>query len=408
MVSHSIPTAASRAPLEWSPQTAIDERFPAVAELRRVIKPEIRMLEARLDQQETAGNDTSRSRLILRELRWRLEYTADAPAIAATCDRLRASMTPCSRADAAGHDGDRGAELGTAVWFLRLDALTDDMLAANFDRAGEASSLLDRVNDPGRLKNYLESLLVSRISEGGLDRRKELNFATADLVRLVLRQRPLGYPWDPRLETVIRQFVAAWQDPVTGFFGADYLIGGHRLRTVDLSLTFHMARYLEGRIGYWPHLIDTLFGIRGHRYPHGWLDETGMTCHNNYDVAVLLQLGWSHMRADQQRRAGEELRRLLDWCLTAAVAPDGRLLARAVGESVPESYYFTVAFLDTVGHFDGMRRFWSDCSHPDTSQLRPGIERHLRMLPQGDPMVRMALERLRLRCTAAEGSALGS
>jgi hypothetical protein len=61
-----------------------------------------------------------------------------------------------------------------------------------------------------------------------------------------------------------------------------------------------------------------------------------MTSHNNYDVAVLLQLGWLHMRADQRRRAREDLARLVDWCLAEAIAPGGEIVARAVGDSLPE------------------------------------------------------------------------
>ena len=70
-------------------------------------------------------------------------------------------------------------------------------------------------------------------------------------------------------------------------------------------------------------------------------------------------------------------------------------------DRLPESYYFAVAFLETVGYFDPATRFWSHRSYPDAPELRAGIERHLQMLPRGDPMVRMAFERLRLRCTAA-------
>ena len=150
-----------------------------------------------------------------------------------------------------------------------------------------------------------------------------------------------------------------------------------------------MARYLEGRIGYWPQLIDTLISIRDHRYPHGWLDEAGMTCHNNYDVAVLLQLGWPHMNADQRRRGQQELGRLLDWCLTTAVAPDGKVVARAT-------------FLDTVGYFDPARRFWTDCSFPVAPLVRARLEHQLRRLPRGDPMASMAFERLRRSGTATE------
>jgi hypothetical protein len=193
---------------------------------------------------------------------------------------------------------------------------------------------------------------------------------------------------------VIRRFIVDWQDPSTGFFGAIYLIDGGRFRTTDLSLTFHMARYLEGRIGYWPELIGTLLEIRNDLYPNGWLNDDGMSSHNNYDVATLFQLGWNEMRADQRPRARAELDRLLDWCLTTAISPDGRVMARAKGEALAESYYFTIAFLHTVGYFDPAKRLWTERVFPDAPALRAGLERHLLTLHQRDPMVQMALARL--------------
>jgi hypothetical protein len=383
------------APAGWNPRTAIAMRFPEIVEPARSVHYEIRTVEAELDRREAGGCDTSCPRQILRELRWRLEYTADTSAIRATLARLRTWAALSLSPAAASHDAE-GAHGGcTDVWFLKLDACVDQMLSADFDEQGRPPRFLDRINDPDRLKDYLESLRVSRLDEDGIDRRKELNFATADLVRLILWRRPRNYPWDARLETVIRRFIIEWQDPTTGFFGADYLIGGKRLRTADLSLTFHMARYLEGAIGYWPQLVDTLFAIRGRRYPNGWLDEIGLTSHNNYDVAVLLQLGWPHMRADQRRRAAEELAGLVDWCLTTAISPDGEIVARAAGESLPESYYFTIAFLDTVGYFDATRRFWTELDFPEAPAVREQLKDRLLTLPQSDPMVRMACERLR-------------
>jgi hypothetical protein len=372
------------APFGWNPRTAIAMRFPDIVELARSADHEIRTIGAELDRREARGGDTSCPRQVLRELRWRLEYTANTDAVRATLARLRNRDAPSVSPAAACAD----------VWFLKLDASVDHMLAEDFDEQGRPPRFLDRINDPGRLKDYLESLLVSRLDDDGIDRRKELNFATADLIRLILWRRPRNYTWDPRLETVIRRFVAEWQDPATGFFGADYLIDGRRLRTVDLSLTFHMARYLEGGICYWPQLIDTLLSIRDCRYPNGWLDEIGMTNHNNYDVAVLLQFSWPHMRPDQRRRAEEELIRLLDWCLTAAITPAGEIVARAIGESWPESYYFTIAFLDTVGYFDRAKRFWTEMDFPEAPALRVRFEDRLLMLPEGDPMTRMARARL--------------
>jgi hypothetical protein len=382
-------------PLGCTPQSAIAARFPQIAELRRRMQDEIRGIAAQCDREEARGSDTSCSRQILRELRWRLEYTTDAGAIHKTLDRLRATAALSAPRTVRVPDADDSYGPATDVWFLKLEASVDDMLDPDSDDKARPPRFLDRLNDPARLQAYLESLLVSRPAEDGIDRRKELNLATANLVRLILWRRPPSYPWHPGLEAVIRRFIAEWQDPITGFFGANYQIAGCRIRTVDLSLTFHMARYLEGKIGYWPQLIDTLIGIRGERYPNGWLDEVGLTSHNNYDVAILFQLGWPQMRADQRRRGEQELTRLLDWCVTRAIAPDGEIVARAVGESLPESYYFTIAFLDTVGYFDRAKRFWSEREFPDAPAVRSRLENRLQMLPPGDPMVRMAQERLR-------------
>jgi hypothetical protein len=366
-----------------------------MAQFSQLALSEIGAIEARLDREEAEGRDGSSLRLVLRELRWRLEYTSDVSAAAAALARLRALAGLPTLPGGPTRDTEGSWGASTDVWFLKLDASVDHWLLSPADDGADPPRLLDRINDPNRLAQYLRGLLVSRPAEDGIDRRKELNFATAGLVRLILRRRPTGYPWHPRLERAIRGFVADWQDPATGFFGADYEIGATRYRTVDLSLTFHMARYLEGRIGHWPRLIDTLLSMRDGRYPHGWLDAGGMTSHNNYDVAVLMHLGWPQMRADQRLRAGRELDRLLDWCLATAITDDGSLVARAVAEALPESYYFTIAFLDTVGYFDPAKRFWTDRRFPDAPGLRVRLETQLLTLDRGQPMARMALDRLR-------------
>jgi hypothetical protein len=383
-----------RAPAGWRPQQAIAKYFPAMAILYRSVQAEVRPIEARLDREEAEGRDTSCLRQALRELRWRLEYTADEAAVRANRDRVFALAALPEPPSGAVPDDDGSYGAGTGVWFLKLDASIDHLLAPDFEAHGKPPRFLDRINDPDRLESYLNSLLVSRLAEEGLDRRKELNLSTANLVRLILWRRPANYHWDPRLERAIRRFIADWQDPSTGFFGATYVVDTERFRTTDLSLTFHMARYLEGGIGYWPELIDTLLEVRDNLYPIGWLNKEGMSSHNNYDVVTLLQLGWGEMRADQRLRARLEIDRLLEWCLTTAISSDGSIRARAKSESLTESYYFTIAFLDTVGYFDPAKRFWTDREFPEAPALRARIERHLLELHQRDPMVRMALARL--------------
>jgi hypothetical protein len=111
-------------------------------------------------------------------------------------------------------------------------------------------------------------------------------------------------------------------------------------------------------------------------------------------VAILFQFGWPEMRADQRRDARRELDRLVDWCRAAAIGPDGGMLVRPAGESLAESCYFTIAFLDTVGYFDPARRFWTDRAFPDAPAVWARLNRQVRLLHRGDPMARMALDRL--------------
>ncbi|HMK67252.1 MAG TPA: hypothetical protein VK433_01795, partial [Stellaceae bacterium] len=244
-----------------------------------------------------------------------------------------------------------------------------------------------------RLMAYLRSLVVSRPAVDGIDRRKELNFATADLLRLIIRNRPPGYAWAPRTDATVRAFIAEWQDPTTGFFGATYEVEGRRYSTTDLSFTFHMASYLDGKIGHWQEITETLLRIKDDLYPNGWLDPEGMTSHNNYDVATLFRFAWPELRPEQRQRAAAELGRMTDWCLTTAIAPDGTVVARAAGESLPNSYYFTLAFLDVIGYFDAKGRFWTDRDFPGSEAMTAKLKSHVLALDQKDPMTRWALER---------------
>ena len=214
--------ATSRAPAGWSPQRAIATCFPAMVDFYRAVQPDIRAIEARLDRDEARGLDTSCLRQALRELRWRLEYTSDLAGARANLERIQGLASSPAPPCATNPDEEGSYGACTEVWFLKLDASVDHLLAPDFK--GKPPRFLDRINDPDRLARYLEGLLVSRLAEEGIDHRKELNFATANLVRLILWRRPANYRWDPRLASVIRRFVANWQDPATGFFGATYEI----------------------------------------------------------------------------------------------------------------------------------------------------------------------------------------
>ncbi len=129
------------APAGWNPQDVIAAHFPEMAELGRAAEPEIRALEARLDRDEAAGRDTSLLRQAMGEIHWRLQYTGDAVAAAAALDRLRALAALAEPPSGLLPDEDGSFGAGTEVWFLKLDASVDRMLADDFTGSGRAPPL---------------------------------------------------------------------------------------------------------------------------------------------------------------------------------------------------------------------------------------------------------------------------
>jgi hypothetical protein len=142
-----------------------------------------------------------------------------------------------------------------------------------------------------------------------------------------------------------------------------------------------MAHYVPHLIRWWPTLIDTLLAMKDGIYPQGWRDGgTVMTDHNNYDVVELFYRGWNRMAPQQRVAASAAVKELFDWCLgdggavkPGSVKPDGGLVAADPSDPIPDSFYFAAAFLDTVGFFDGSKRFWTADKLPDPTKIRTGM-----------------------------------
>src|SRR4029077_19069072 len=126
--------------------------FPAMATLCQAVQPTLRAIQASLDRDEARGLDASCLRQAMRELRWRLEYTADAEGVRANLDRI-GTLAALPRPLSAGPDEEGSYGAGTEVWFLKLDASVDHLLAADFN--GKPPRFLDPINDPDRLERYL-------------------------------------------------------------------------------------------------------------------------------------------------------------------------------------------------------------------------------------------------------------
>jgi hypothetical protein len=336
-----------------------------------------------LAEREWQGDDTSYARAALYDLDYWVSCTADAEAVEAALGRLHPALHRRNPPSALTQDADGSFGPGTDVWFLKLDRSTDQVLAREWPWPRKPI-FLECINDPVRMVTYLEDLCWSDIARCGRDNRKELNLAISVIARLVIKGGQAGYLSGPGFYPAFERFVRDWQDPATGFFGMTYITDndGNQVRTSDLSLTFHMARYVPHLVRWWPELIDTLLAIKQGTYPEGWLDGgKRMSDHNNYDVVELFYRGWIHMLPRQRRAASAAVGELLKWCLgdgglvpPGSVTVDGGLVSPDKSDPIPDAFYYAASFLDTIGYFDRKRRFWTTAAPPgDPAGIKAGM-----------------------------------
>jgi len=347
-------------------------------------KKRMDVVEDYLSQLEWKGCDTSYARDALYGLDYWVSCTTDVNRVEAALKHLNEAVDCKNPPNALVQDADGSFGSGTDVWFLKLDRSTDQLLAREWPWPRKPV-FLECINNPVRMVTYLQDLCWSDLARCGRDNRKELNLAISVISRLVIKGGQAGFLSGPGFYPAFEQFVRDWQDPTTGFFGVTYITDekGNQVRTTDLSLTFHMARYAPHLVCWWPKLIHTLLAMKKGTYPQGWLNggET-MSDHNNYDVAELFHLGWRHMAPWQRAAASVAVAKLLNWCVkdpASSVKEDGTLRAPDKSDPIPDSFYYAASFLDTVGYFDRKKRFWTADPVPgDAVKLKEGMIEQLR------------------------------
>jgi hypothetical protein len=334
-----------------------------------------------LADREWAGADASYARAALYELDYWVSSTANVNAVRAALTQLETALARPDPPSALTQDADGSFGSGTDVWFLKLDRSTDQILAREWPWPRKPI-FLQCINDPVRMVTYLQDLCWSDIARCGRDNRKELNLAISVIARLVMKGGQAGYLSGPGFYPTFERFILDWQDPESGFFGETYITddNGNEVRTTDLSLTFHMARYVPHLVRWWPKLIHTLLAIKSGTYPQGWLEGgTTMTDHNNYDVVELFFRGWIWMTPRQRQAASAAVKEMLDWSLGGSVEEGGSLVSPDKSDPIPDSFYYAASFLDTIGFFDEKKRFWTAGALPiNPTKIRAGMIEQLK------------------------------
>jgi len=362
----------------------------------------LRDLEKQVLDRETHMQNVSCSHRIVTEILWLLGSTVETDRIDARLNDLRASLAhPELEASARERDPADGS-WGRCydAWFFRLDGSYDGHFSKG--QGGAEIPLLDRVNSPEKLTQYVRSISVSDVAHTGVNHRREMNEALSSLVRLIMRDRPTGYRWHPQLKATLRDLLLnELRNPQTGWWGERYVRGGGMEFVDDLSMTFHIVSYLHGEVPDLDKMGTTVLALKDLEYPIGWLEDGHYVNHHNMDVVVLLGYAWPYMSEPQRREASDEIGKMLQWCLKASVLPDGSFQPATGGDdSVEEGEYFGVAFLARAGYFDRARRFWTSQSFPEAEQVRQRlvdfIDKHKATGAAGGAYYESALEELRI------------
>jgi hypothetical protein len=236
------------------------------------------------------------------------------------------------------------------------------------------------------------------VLESGIDNRKELNLTVTGLGQLLFLPAlgPLFPPSWPRAEVaaaLIAFMDAEWQDPATGYWGAWYQVGEKLIKTEDLSITFHIASYRDGKIAHLGRLVRTTGRIRERIYPYGWQDRGTQNCHHASDVVRLVRFGWPHMENVQQAFARSQLMIILARTLRLSINAVGQVDSRPYNR-IAEAYYFCASLLDELGYFRSSQNFWSTLTLAEAETLRLKLLEQLERLPPGDPMIDAARRKL--------------
>jgi hypothetical protein len=334
---------------------------------------------------EKEGKPYRSAHHILYETEWLCDATHDynriGERIKSLADVLSDTMYASAIDEQSEIDGSWGK--GYTEWFFKLDASYDRItaLAHQGQLPKYPLRFLDRINSPELLTNHLNRLLISDLNTERIDHRREFNETVSDLMRLILRDLPKNYPYDPRLKAALLDWLLnTARNSETGYWGAWYrqLKNGGIKKTDDLSITFHIVSYLRGNVPDWQKIIATTLAMKDKKYPLGWLERSGYLNHNNMDVVQLFRMGWSQATPDQKEAMRVEIRKMLNWCLTESLQPDGSFKLQDSDDSQETSVCFGASFLARLGYFDRSRRFWSDEDFPEAAKVRVNIVQFIR------------------------------
>ncbi len=355
-----------------------------VARQRRLKKfdPILKPFVREIDRRQEAGENTRYSMHIYREIRWLLNFTPDVAATQVRIADLGRSLSQPEMQQLAteqqASDGDYA--LGINVWYLRLYYSVEDGLD-NGAVPQYRLSFLDRIKSPQKMTAQLDSDLYDHLHQTGQFNREELDETFSALARLLFKMKPVGYPFDPELRTALTAFVARWQNPTTGCWG-QWIVDrqGRVWKMDDMGITFHVVSDLAGNVPHLDLIAKRLLQLDDVNFPAGILFDNHYENHLNWDAVKIFRYAWPYLDESTRQQVRVEISRMLHWCLTESLQPDGSFKVSDLDDTVGDAYGYGVYFLRDVGYFQPQKRFWTDQDFPEANSVRDRIAARIRSI----------------------------
>ena len=372
--------------IDLTHNTQIQKEFiqfnPEYIQMKAQRVARIRELHSKVSELEAAGASTTCSHQILWEIKALITQTADFKLLDRRLIDLDSNLAhPIHENITMIMDSLTGNWANCFdQWFCKLSSFCEEI-----GREENKNSplkfqphFLDQINSPEKLTNYLMTVSLSDIPKTGTDNLLEFNLSLTNLMRLILRDRPKGYNWDPKLKTTLTDLVFKhFRNPETGWWGESYVRDGHVQFVDDLSTTFHIVTYLKGDVPDLQRVVSTTLAVKDLNYPVGWLWNGEYWNHNNMDVVALFKAGWQHADKNQKKAISTEIQKMLDWCLSKSLQADGSFKPHIADGSLEEGVYYGVSFLGRIGFFDKSERFWTNQSFKNAAVIRRKITEYI-------------------------------
>jgi hypothetical protein len=231
--------------------------------------------------------------------------------------------------------------MGINVWYLKLYYSVEDGLKSSASPPQYPNRFLDRISSPEKLAQQLDSNLHDDFTRTGVFNREELGETFSALARLLYGHKQTGCAFDPQLSDALRQFVARWQNPETGFWG-QWLVDRHgRIwKMDDMAMTFHVVSDLHGVVEHKDLIAKRLLQLDEVNFPPGIRFDGHYENHLNMDVVKIFRLTWPALDESARQQARTEISGMLDWCLTQSLQPDGSFKVSELDDTTGDAYNY--------------------------------------------------------------------